>query len=43
MTSIRRFLTEENIIPNIDSVLKDDNWKKVEAMYDKVVILGRVL
>ena len=34
MTSIRRFLTEENIIPNLDSV---DNWKKIEAMYDIVV------
>ena len=35
--SVRRFMKEENIIPNFDGFLNDDNWKKLEAMYDKVV------
>jgi len=35
--SVRRFLKEEGIIPNFGSFLKDDDWKKVEAMYDKVI------
>jgi len=35
--SVRRFLKEENVIPNFDGFLNDENWKKVEAMYDKVV------
>jgi len=34
--SVRRFMKEENIIPNLDGFLNDENWKKVEAMYDKV-------
>merc|ERR1719431_516132 len=35
--SVRRFMKEENIIPNFDSYLNDKNWTKLDSMYDKVV------
>merc|ERR1719431_1870596 len=37
MISVRRFMKEENVIPNFDRYLNDENWKKLDSMYDKVV------
>merc|ERR1719318_2363087 len=33
---IKNFLKEEDIIPNYDQLLQDENWQKIESMYDKV-------